>query len=269
MGIELKSMSLKSTLPKEVHDRIEEIHSLVFEIANGNYDFRLERSSENNELDGLIGGINMLGEEIKASTVSRDYLQSIYKGVVDPLIILKKDFTIETVNQQTEKQLQYDQGQLSNLHFRALVSPLHHKKLSKIEAELANSGVCTNMELDFQSGDHRKVTHSVSFSILSDKHDFSTRILVIAKDVTGFKETEKRLKEQNDALREIAWIQSHKVRGPVASLKGLMMLIDWDNKSHEENMLVVNNMRSTVDKLDLIIHEIVKKSGNLFDDTEK
>ena len=262
-------MSLKSSLPAVVFKRIEEINSLIFEIANGNYGYRLKRSKGNDELDGLIGGITMLGEEIKASTVSRDYLQSIYKGVVDLLIILKKDFTIETVNDEVLRKLGYSEASLQNQPFQVILSPSHQKILKKVENDLGKNSICMNIELTFLHADKTPVSHSVSFSVLSDNHEESTRILVIAKDVTAFKETERRLKQQNETLKEIAWIQSHKVRGPVASILGLMKLIDWENKTPSDNMQVIQNLQATAERLDAIIHEIVEKSGHLFLDEDE
>lgn len=264
------NMPSKSPLPEDIQRRIEEIHTLIFEIANGNYDYRISRSEENDELDGLIGGITMLGEEIKASTVSRNYLRSIYKGVVDLLVVLRQDFTIETVNEQVQTRLGYDSEYLPGKPFQTILSTLHHKKLKKIEADLEKHQQCTNIELNFVHENKATVTYSASFSVLSDKPGGSGSILVIAKDVTEFKETERRLKNQNELLKEIAWIQSHKVRGPVASILGLMRLIDWKNQSPEENMIILQNLQLTAEKLDDIIHEIVAKSGHLFyDDGEE
>jgi two-component system, sensor histidine kinase len=261
-------MSLKSTLPPDIYNRIEEIQSMIFEIANGNYNFRLQRSAENNELDGLIGGINMLGEEIKASTVSRNYLQNIYRGVIDLLIILKKDFTIETANHQVLSSLGYTKDQLVDQPFSKLLGPNYKDSLDRIEKDLKENNISVNLELNLLTSGNVAVTHAVSFSLLSGSDDLDTSILVTAKDVTAFKETEERLKRQNEALKEIAWIQSHKVRGPVASIKGLMMLIDWDQNSLEENRQVFQNMQQTIEQLDVIIHEIVNKTGNLFEDED-
>ena len=50
--------------------RIEEILSLIQELASGNLDARREMSGRSDELDGVIEGLNMLGEELAAQTVS-------------------------------------------------------------------------------------------------------------------------------------------------------------------------------------------------------
>ena len=59
-----------------VKDRIEEISKLIFEVANGNFDYKIEAPEDSDdELEAIVLGVNMLGQELKKSTVSRDYMQ--------------------------------------------------------------------------------------------------------------------------------------------------------------------------------------------------
>ena len=50
--------------------RTEVILSLIQEFASGELDARRETSGRNDELDAVIEGLNMLGEELAAKTVS-------------------------------------------------------------------------------------------------------------------------------------------------------------------------------------------------------
>ena len=50
--------------------RIEVILSLIQNFASGELDARRESSSHSDELDAVIEGLNMLGEELSAKTVS-------------------------------------------------------------------------------------------------------------------------------------------------------------------------------------------------------
>lgn len=52
------------------NSRIEEILSLIQDLASGNLEARRGRSERNDELDAVIEGLNMLGEELAAQTVS-------------------------------------------------------------------------------------------------------------------------------------------------------------------------------------------------------
>jgi PAS domain-containing protein len=54
----------------------------------------------------------MLGQELRNSTVSRDFMQSIYQGVVDMLLVLNIDFTIRNVNEAIEEALGYKESNL-------------------------------------------------------------------------------------------------------------------------------------------------------------
>ena len=66
------------------------------------------------------------------------------------------------------------------------------------------------------------------------------------------------LEKQNRQLREIAYIQSHKVRKPVANILGLMQLMD-KSKMSEENQKYFDFLLQATQDLDKIIHEIVDK----------
>ena len=48
--------------------RIKEILSLIQDLASGNLEARRGRSERNDELDAVIEGLNMLGEELAAQT---------------------------------------------------------------------------------------------------------------------------------------------------------------------------------------------------------
>ncbi len=79
----------------------------------------------------------------------------------------------------------------------------------------------------------------------------------IARDITHQKKQFRKIREQNEKLREIAWIQSHKVRGPVASILGLSSLFDHRDASTEHNQDILEQMTRVTHELDKIIKEVV------------
>ncbi len=80
-----------------------------------------------------------------------------------------------------------------------------------------------------------------------------------AHDITEQMANITRLKTQNEQLREIAWIQSHKVRGPLATILGLAQLFNsgYINNTDE----IIQGILATSQKLDTVIHEIVDKTS--------
>jgi PAS domain S-box-containing protein len=84
--------------------------------------------------------------------------------------------------------------------------------------------------------------------------------LILAIDVTEkFKHVEA-IEKQNEKLKEIAWIQSHVVRAPLARIMGIANLInDIKTESAECNALLAHLLRSC-NELDVIIRDIANKS---------
>ncbi len=92
--------------------QLDMIHQLVLELASGNLKFRITPNGPDESLDSIVSGINMLGEELLVSTVSLEYLNSIYKGIVDMCIVLTPELKIKSVNAAVTNLLQYKEAEL-------------------------------------------------------------------------------------------------------------------------------------------------------------
>ncbi len=79
-------------------------------------------------------------------------------------------------------------------------------------------------------------------------------VLVIADDISAQVDYIKAIEIQNEKLREIAWIQSHKVRSPLATILGLADLLSEDLPDTEFKE-ALHGLRLTAQKLDLVIRE--------------
>lgn len=77
----------------------------------------------------------------------------------------------------------------------------------------------------------------------------------VARDITDRKLSEEKIKVQNTLLSRISQIQSHDYRGPVASILGLMNLIQDEGYVAPKEYLLM--MQAAVKNLDEKIHEVV------------
>lgn len=66
------------------------------------------------------------------------------------------------------------------------------------------------------------------------------------------------LKEQNKTLYDIAFLQSHQVRVPIAQIQGLYNLFNFEDIHHPDNPEIFQRLKLTADSFDLIIKEITK-----------
>lgn len=90
-------------------------------------------------------------------------------------------------------------------------------------------------------------------------------MVITANDITFRKRYLETIEKQNIRLKEIAWMQSHVVRAPLARLMGLIHLIENNQdqflpiESEELNQLIL----ATAQELDGIIKDIIKKSEQI------
>lgn len=84
-------------------------------------------------------------------------------------------------------------------------------------------------------------------------------ILAISNDISEQMKYLKSIQEQNEQLKEISWIQSHKVRAPLTSILGLIDLYKLGIPEVEINE-IINGIFESAEKLDEAIKETVSKS---------
>jgi PAS domain S-box-containing protein len=84
-------------------------------------------------------------------------------------------------------------------------------------------------------------------------------ILTIAEDISIQVDYIKAIEIQNDKLREIAWIQSHKVRSPLSTILGLVELLNYDLPDVEVKE-VIQGILISAQKLDNVIRETTENT---------
>ena len=86
-------------------------------------------------------------------------------------------------------------------------------------------------------------------------------LAVYFRDITDEREYRIRIEERNKLLTDIAWIQAHKIRGPVANILGLSHLFNYENPTDPINKEILDNLRVTINDLDEVIKEVVQKTN--------
>lgn len=80
------------------------------------------------------------------------------------------------------------------------------------------------------------------------------------QDVTEQRLYVQKIQTQNQRLKDIAWIQSHKVRAPVASILGLVQLFNQEKPDDPINIEVLQGVAEAAGTLDEVIKEINAKT---------
>lgn len=75
------------------------------------------------------------------------------------------------------------------------------------------------------------------------------------------KERTSELENKNKALEEYAFITAHKLRSPLATILGLVSLIEM-MKLQEEDRIVISHLNESAKKLDKIVHSVMDAIDN-------
>ena len=99
---------------------------------------------------------------------------------------------------------------------------------------------------------------------IRDVNGKATRALGAMIDLTDTLSRIRKIEQQNNVLKDIAWTQSHVVRAPLANLQGLISLLkDNLNSGVTDDKELLDYITDSVDKLDEIIRDIVKKTREI------
>jgi PAS domain S-box-containing protein len=107
-----------------------------------------------------------------------------------------------------------------------------------------------------------RIRHVESHAIV--KKSSSGRVLRLIgtnRNITDDVVIQEKLKTQNKVLRDIAFIQSHEVRRPLANILGVIEVLNNSNSVH--NKEIFDHLIESANELDMQIRSIVKKTNNL------
>ena len=71
--------------------RLTNISNLLANYSIGKFSDKLEVSENLDEIDSIIMGINMLGEELEYTTISKNIFENIFNSVTNILFIVNKE----------------------------------------------------------------------------------------------------------------------------------------------------------------------------------
>lgn len=169
----------------------EEISNLLIEYAAGNYAAKGSLSNNLDSVDMIIQGINMLGEELQATNVSKDYFLSIYNAVTDIIIILDNDSIITDVNCAASSIFNISSDDIIGKSIYHFIGDKKSAILefSKIPDSIAKSYTYEG-EINYNN---KKIIGLITSSRIIDRFEEQKGYLIKIKDITETRKTEKRI----------------------------------------------------------------------------
>ena len=170
-------------------NRFKKINRLLSEYSLGNFNKKLRISSRMDEVDAFIMGVNMLGEELKEKTISRNYFNNIFNSVSDMVFVLDEQGRIENINTSVTNHLDYELSELKGKPISYLVDKSQPGWFHQILKDL-NASKTTSYEASFKGSKKTTMPVLVSASFLIGENNKEGGILLTAKDISIQKKTQ-------------------------------------------------------------------------------
>jgi PAS domain S-box-containing protein len=187
-------------------------------------------------------------------------LRAIINNTHDLIWSVDKDFHIITGNQAFWDRIEQLTGKtetnITNADFEQ-----EHLKLFLDSYKRGFNGAA------FSVVRHRDVCgrlryEELSFNPIRDLHEDVIGVNCFLRDITEPQEYLQKIEKQNERLRKIAWIQSHLVRAPVASILGLAQLCNLEDPRNAE---IIPMLKKSAEDLDKVIQDINTLTDDLID----
>jgi|GEM_PF-908811 len=220
--------------------------------------------NENREPVRLIGAIKDI-DALKRSDEENKRLAEIITKVNNMVIVMDKDDRITWVNKAFED--------YTHLRIEDIIGNYSNDVLSDLQVPADMLEVINDRKARLETFAVEVAHHlprdgyqwlEIEYTPLFDDHRKHKGYIAVHQNITSRKEKEERVAQQNKILQEIAWLSSHEVRRPVASILGLVYLAK-DVQTEEEREEIIDLINHCAQELDSIVHII---SARVNEDTD-
>jgi len=174
-------------------DRLRDLADVIVALASFNYSKKAPVSNRGDTIDSMAVGLNMLGEELAASTVSKGYVTHILHSMIDPVMVTDRGGVLRMVNHAACAMSGFSKEELLGQHFTALLPELNAD-------DVVASGRATHPDTYFASKHDAATPVSVTASIMLDRGDV-LGIVCVARDLTEAKRAEEERLRLRDAMK--------------------------------------------------------------------
>lgn len=211
---------------------------------------------------------HLMREEISRT---KNNLNALINNTEDIIWSVNTSFELMAINNAYTKFITNLLGRNAKVGEKAVFEHLPDNRAGiwRTYYERAFNGESFSVEDKYIMPDAKVVYYEVNFNPIYNEENEIIGAGCFAKEITQRKKNELFIAEQNKRLLEIAWMQSHEVRGPLSTLMGLMALFNKQDPAVPENINVLQMMEITSKKLDEVVQSIVNKANDVRFTNEK
>ncbi len=196
------------------------------QVASGRLDISVPVHS-NDELGQLATGFNQMTERLHQTTVSKEYLDSILKSMLDCLVVLDHQGIIQAMNRSTEQLLGFQPDELIGQPIGILFPPTQDLLTPEWMSQLLKEGSYGHVESCYRTKQGKLIPVLFSAATIKEANGTIQGIACLAQDITERKLAQAELEKANDRLQELDQLRSqffadisHELRTPLTVIRG-------------------------------------------------
>jgi len=208
-------------------------------ITEGDLTYKVQVKS-NDEIGTLSESFNVMVEELKRSTVSREYVDSIIANMMNMLIVTDNEWQIRRVNKEACSLLEYDGRELVDQSIDNLFVFDSGKHFSTEIGPMVREGGIRDFVGSCIAKSGEKIPVSLSCSEVINKKDEKQGIVIVFMDLTARKKAEEALRLGQ--LGKLVADMAHEVNNPLMIISGraqISMLKGMGSKDFKGNCKII------------------------------
>ena len=178
-------------------------------IGSGDLNYKVDIFSKD-EIGNLARSFNSMTNNLRETTVSKEYVQNILKSMNETLIVLAPDSNIQTVNPATCDLTGYKAEELVGEPVGKIFGETEGRQITRFKLDhelqvekLGPQEVIKNSEKTFLCKDGSEIPVLFSASAMLDKNGSVQGIVCVASDITERKQSEAALKVSEANYRHL------------------------------------------------------------------
>ena len=192
--ITLFAVAISFFITRSIAKPIHALHKGTEIIGKGNLDYKVATDSMD-EIGQLSRAFDKMTDELKETTVSREYVENIIKSMIDSLVVVTPEGTIQMVNQATCEMLGYQPEELIE---QPIVKIFIEEEMQKLFQgtglqELIKRGFIKGIEKIYLTKDGNKIPVLFSGSVMHNSDGRIQGIICLASDISERKQMQEEL----------------------------------------------------------------------------